>query len=234
MNLVISGASSGIGYQLAKVAAVDSSNLVVAIARREEKLEALKTEILSENPDARIYTMVFDLVDGDYNKLSHDIFEYANKYDLLVNNAGALVNKPLLDLDADDFDLMYKINSRAIFLLSKTLLPRMPKGSQIINISSMSGYQGSEKYPGLGLYSAAKGAAAILTESMAVEWGPMGITTNCLCLGAVDTEMLQTAFPDYKAKVSASQMAEFILGFANSAPGVMNGRIIPVTLSAPE
>lgn len=234
MNIVVSGASRGIGYQLAKIAALNPSNLVVAVARSEEKLNALKKEVLNANPDARIYTMVFDLADGDYHALSHEIFDYANKFDLLVNNAGALINKPLLESNAEDFDLMYKVNSRAIFLLSKMLLPRMPKGSQIINISSMSGFQGSEKFPGLGLYSATKGAASTLTESMAVEWGPLGITVNCLCLGAVNTEMLQDAFPDYKAKVSANQMAEFILDFAKSSPGVMNGRIIPVTLSSPE
>ncbi len=233
MNIVVSGASSGIGYQVAKIAALNTSNLVVAIARSEEKLDALKAEILNENPNARIYTLVFDLANGDYNYLSHEIFEFSNKFDLLINNAGALINKPLLDCESDDFDAMYTVNSRAVFLLSKMLLPRMPKGSQIINISSMSGYQGSDKFSGLGLYSASKGAASILTESMAVEWGSLGITVNCICPGTVDTEMVQEAFPEIIAKVSAERMAQFILDFAKSAPGVMNGRIIPVTLSSP-
>jgi short-subunit dehydrogenase len=146
MNIVVSGASSGIGYEVAKQAALIPDNLVVAIARSEDKLQALRTDILNKNPDARIYTLPFDLASGDYKVLSHEIFDFANKYDLLINNAGLLINKPLKEFTALDFDQMYQVNSRAVFLLSKVLLPRMPKGSQIINISSMSGFQGSAKF----------------------------------------------------------------------------------------
>jgi len=232
MNIVVSGASSGIGYEIAKQAALIQDNLVVAIARSEDKLQALRTDVLNKNPDARIYTLTFDLATGNYKELSHEIFDFANKYDLLINNAGLLINKPLKELTASDFDQMYQVNSRAVFLLSKVLLPRMPKGSQIINISSMSGFQGSAKFPGLGLYSATKGATAVLTESMAREWASDGITVNCLCPGAVDTQMLREAFPGYETPVKAENMAEFILNFAETANGVMNGQIIPVTLSA--
>ncbi len=232
MNIVVSGASSGIGSQIARIAALDSANLVVAIARDEARLEALRSVVMHDNPEARFYPLSFDLAEGDYKDLSHEIFEYANKFDLLINNAGSLINKPLLESSAEDFDAMYKVNSRAVYLLSKTLLPRMPKGSQIINISSMAGYQGSDKFPGLGLYAATKGAVAILTEAMAVEWSSLGITVNCLCPGAVNTEMLREAFPGYQASVSPEEMANFILNFSKSAPGVMNGKVVPVALSS--
>ena len=234
MNIVISGASSGIGYQTARQASLNQDNLVVAIARSKDKLSALEQDVKMENPNARIYTIAFDLAEGDYYALSHEIFDIANKYDLLINNAGLLINKPLTEMSSADFDAMYAVNTRAVFMLSKTLLPRMPKGSQIINISSMGGFQGSDKFPGLGLYSATKGAVAVLSESMAAEWGNKGITVNCLCPGAVDTEMLNTAFPGYKATVTPEQMAAFILDFSQMAPGIMNGRIIPVTMTSPK
>ncbi|NCD40465.1 MAG: SDR family oxidoreductase [Bacteroidia bacterium] len=234
MNILISGASRGIGYQMARQAAIHPENLVVALARNREKLEALRMDVLSALPSARLYVLPFDLAAGDYHVLSHKLSEIANKFDLLINNAGWLVNKPLRAMEAEEFDTMYKINTRAAFLLSKMLLPRMPSGAQIINISSMGGFQGSEKFPGLGLYSSTKGALAVLTEAMATEWKSLGITVNCLCLGAVDTEMFHDAFPGYTAAVTPEHMAEFILDFARIAPGVMNGRILPVTLSNPK
>lgn len=234
MNIVISGASRGIGYELVKILASDVKNRVVAISRNMNSLHALKEEILQSNENIQLFPIEFDLADGDYNELDTRLSQIMNSVDLLINNAGLLMNKPLTELSSCDFDAMYKVNARAVFMLSKTLLPKMPTGGQIVNLSSMGGFQGSEKFPGLSLYSATKGAVAILTEAMATEWSSKGITVNCLCPGAVDTEMLKSAFPGYQAPVTPTQMAHYIISFAQTAPGIMNGRIIPVTMSDPK
>jgi len=234
MNIVISGASRGIGYELVKILASDEKNRVVAISRNMKSLHVLKEEISQSNENTQLFPIEFDLADGDYAELKTRLDQIMNSVDLLINNAGLLMNKPLTELSSDDFDAMYKVNTRAVFMLSKLLLPKMSTGGQIVNLSSMGGFQGSEKFPGLSLYSATKGAVAILTEAMAAEWSSKGITVNCLCPGAVDTEMLKSAFPGYKAPVTPTQMAQYIVNFAQTAPGIMNGRIIPVTMSDPK
>ncbi len=109
----------------------------------------------------------------------------------------------------------------------------MDPGAHIVNIGSMGGVQGSVKFSGLSLYSSSKGALAILTECLAEELRSSGVSVNMLALGAVDTEMLQKAFPGYKAPVSPAGMASFIANFAKTGHHFMNGRIIPLSLSTP-
>jgi len=85
----------------------------------------------------------------------------------------------------------------------------------------------------MSLYSASKGALAILTESLAEELKEQNIRVNALALGAVQTEMLEEAFPGYQAAVTAEEMADFITDFALKAHSYINGKIIPVSLSTP-
>ncbi|MFU8845146.1 MAG: SDR family oxidoreductase, partial [Bacteroidales bacterium] len=117
--------------------------------------------------------------------------------------------------------------------LSRFLLPFFSSGSHIINVSSMGGYQGSVKFPGLSLYSAAKGAIAILTECLAEEFKSRKINVNCLAIGAVQTEMLQEAFPGYQAPLKPVEMAEFMFDFAMQGHRFFNGKILPVSVSTP-
>jgi NAD(P)-dependent dehydrogenase (short-subunit alcohol dehydrogenase family) len=117
--------------------------------------------------------------------------------------------------------------------LIRVVKPLMPSGSHIVNISSMGGYQGSSKYRGLSYYSASKAALACLTECLATEFTGLGISVNCLALGSVQTEMINEAFPGYKAPVDAKQMAEYISGFALTGHKFFNGKILPVAVSNP-
>ena len=105
--------------------------------------------------------------------------------------------------------------------------------AQIINIGSMGGYLGSSKFPGLSVYSAAKGALATLTECLAEELQEKNVRVNCLALGAVQTEMLEKAFPGYQAPINPEQMANFIYNFATHSSKFMNGKVIPVSLNTP-
>ncbi|MEZ5070339.1 MAG: SDR family oxidoreductase [Bacteroidales bacterium] len=113
----------------------------------------------------------------------------------------------------------------------------MPPGEStlkhIVNITSMGGYQGSVKFPGLSHYSASKAALGSLTECLAGEMGPDGFRINALALGAVQTEMLSSAFPGYKAPLDAGEMAEFIAWFVLEGGRYFQGKILPVSLSTP-
>jgi NAD(P)-dependent dehydrogenase (short-subunit alcohol dehydrogenase family) len=114
------------------------------------------------------------------------------------------------------------------------LLPKMnPAGTHIVNISSMGGFQGSMKFAGLSAYSTSKAALCSFTELFAEEYKETNIKMNCLCLGAVQTEMLEQAFPGYQAPLNPKQMAEFITDFSLNAQRYLNGKIIPVSLTNP-
>lgn len=229
-NIIITGASRGIGKAAALKLAQEENIKILLIARTAEKLEELRKDI-PNHTELLIYP--FDLNNGDYGKLELFISENFKSVDLLINNAGSLVVKPFMEMTAEDFDLQFQINTKSVFQLSKICIPLMPKGSHIVNISSMGGFQGSMKFPGLSLYSASKGAVSILTESLAAELVEQGISVNALAFGAVDTDMLRSAFPDYQAPLSATEMGEYLADFALTKAKFYNGKVLPVSSSTP-
>jgi 3-oxoacyl-[acyl-carrier protein] reductase len=153
--------------------------------------------------------------------------------DILINNAGYIVVKPFAELSHEEIQTAYQVNVIGVMQTIQSCLPKLQKGSHIVNISSMGGFQGSAKFAGLSAYSTSKAAVASLTELLAEELKETGIQINCLCLGSVQTEMLETAFPGYKAPLQPEEMAAFICNFAETAHRYMHGRIIPVSLTTP-
>lgn len=235
MNIIVTGASRGIGFEAAKQFASISDNKVIAIARNREKLETLRSTCINSNKKSNLIPMVFDLANTSQYEISliKQIERHFDKVDILINNAGFLVNKPFEKLSYTDINSMVQVNLNAPALLIQCLLPFLKKGSHVVNISSMGGFQGSQKFPGLSIYSATKAGLASLTECLAEEYKDSGISFNCLALGATDTEMLNEAFPGYKAPFTALEMASFIVDFALTKHKYMNGKIIPVTISTP-
>ncbi len=235
MNVVVTGASKGIGYETAKLLYSLGHN-VVAIARNKVLLDKLQSECESVKT-AKLKTISFDLESGNYNQLASFIKTELGAVNVLINNAGSLINKPFTDFSLEELQKIYSVNVFSVFQLVKSLLPLMEKQqgppSHILNISSMGGFQGSAKFSGLSAYSSSKGALSVLTECMAEEFKPLGISVNCLCLGAVQTEMLTQAFPGYKAPVSAAEMARFVGDFALKGQQIFNGKVLPVSLSTP-
>jgi NAD(P)-dependent dehydrogenase (short-subunit alcohol dehydrogenase family) len=138
-----------------------------------------------------------------------------------------------LELTHKDFEIIYQTNVFAVASLTKIVLPKMQKGSHVVNISSMGGVQGSVKFAGLSAYSSSKGALITLTELLAEEFKDTGISFNVLALGAVQTEMLSEAFPGYQANTSATEMSNFIFDFAVNSGKLFNGKIIQVSSSTP-
>ena len=230
------GASRGIGFELVKLLSADSKNTIIAIARNAEKLDELKRICSKLNPSSQVIPIVCDLSKmDDILSLNSKIKAQIPSVSILINNAGTIVNKAFSDITSADLEYVYRVNVFSVFQLIQTVLPLIDKDqkSHIVNISSMGGFQGSAKFAGLSAYSSSKAALACLTECLAEEFKDSSISFNCLALGATQTEMLNEAFPNYKAPVSASEMASFIADFALNAHKFMNGKIIPVSLSTP-
>jgi len=229
-NIIITGASRGIGKAAVCKLAEQADVRILAIARSKENLETLKNTLQSKT-ELLIYP--FDLSKDSFGDLNDFIQQHFDHIDLLINNAGGIVVKPFMEMSSEDFDGQFKINTKSVFELCKICIPLMPKGSHIVNISSMGGFQGSVKFPGLSLYSASKGAVSILTESLAAELVEQEIAVNALAFGAVDTDMLRSAFPDYQPPLTAQEMGEYLADFALTKAKYYNGKVLPVSVSTP-
>ena len=169
---------------------------MVCIARSADKLRKLLEIAKGITPDCTLLPVEFDIVNDDYAALTPFLKERLGHVDILINNAGALVNKPFMDTTAQDLAEMLQTNVIGHFNMIKNVLPLMRSGGHIVNIGSMGGFQGSVKFPGLAAYSSSKAALHALTECLAFELADQGIKVNCLALGSAQTEMLEKAFPD--------------------------------------
>lgn len=236
MNIVITGASRGIGYELVKVLSSDSRHILFALSRNAKQLEQLKAACRALHPSSHVVPIPCDLSDEQSLKAAvQQISKTVSAIDIVVNNAGALVNKPFASILKTDLEYVYQVNVFSPIRLIQELLPIMTgqQRAHIVNISSIGGVQGSVKFAGLSAYSSSKAALVCLTECLAEELKEKNVSINCLALGAVQTEMLEEAFPGYKAPVSALEMASFIADFCLNAHKLMNGKIIPISLSTP-
>jgi short-subunit dehydrogenase len=227
LNIVITGCSKGIGAELVRLWSVD--HCVYGLSRDSNALKHLKKSL--QNPNN------FNYLVGDIMELSPDIINKwiaVDNIDVLINNAGCLVNKEFSKINYQDYRVVMDVNFWGPFNLTQLLTQKLAiaKG-QVCNISSMGGVNYSSKFPGLSLYSSSKGALTILSECLAEELKPYGIRVNALALGAVQTEMLAKAFPGYEAPVSPFEMANYIVNFCNSTKSILNGQIIKATSSNP-
>lgn len=231
MDIVITGASAGIGREVALRLSEDPGKRIYAIARDEKRLRSLTEDARNKN----IIAIPMDITAGrsSLRELKNMLIKDSVNPGILINNAGHLVNKPFEEHSDEDISASVAVNFTAAAMLTAELLPMMERGAHVVNIGSMGGYQGSMKFPGLALYSATKGALAVLTECLAAEYAGKGISFNCLCPGAVQTEMFSKAFPGFTAPVSPKEMARFIADFAVNGNKFFNGKILPVAVSVP-
>jgi len=223
-NIVITGTSSGIGLELAKFF-IKSKHHVLAISRNNSDLRSLNLKGL--------YAVDFDITNYErYDSLN----KYLNNFkdvDVLINNAGLLINKPFEDTSLEDFQKVYSTNVFSVAMLTKFLVKRMNDRSNVVNISSVGGVEGTLKFPGLAAYSSSKGALNILTEMLAEEYKNHGIHFNSLALGSVQTKMLNKAFPGFKASTSALEMAKYIYDFSMEGYKLINGKVISISSTTP-
>ena len=223
-NIIITGTSRGIGYELALQFA-NAGHHVLAISRKTP-------QALIDNKN--ITCLSVDLSkEEELQQVENFLSQTWKKVDVIVHNAGSLLLKPFGEITSQEFENIYKVNVFGVANLTRICLPYLQKGSHVVTISSMGGIQGSMKFAGLAAYSSSKGAVITLSELLAEEYKERGISFNVLALGSVNTEMLQEAFPGYQAPLSATEMANYICDFALTGNKYYNGRVLQVSTTTP-
>ena len=222
-NIIITGAGRGIGRATALLAA-SQGNQVYAISRNIDDLKGIEN----------IQPFSVDLTNPDaITSFCKELATTGILIDVLINNAGKLENIPFEETAFDVFESVFKVNVFGLAELTRQLLPMINPKGHVVNISSMGGVQGSSKFPGLAAYSSSKGAVITLTELLAEEFKEIGPAFNALAFGAVQTEMLEEAFPGYEAPLSAAEMGSYLLNFALTAHQFYNGKVLPVSSGTP-
>ena len=224
-NVIITGTSRGIGFELVHLFA-NAGHKVLALSRNAQPVSNLHFD--------NITSFSFDLNNvDDFKKVEDFIATEWQQVGILINNAGTLLNKPFVETSMEDFEKIYKTNVFGVAEMTRIVIPFMKKDGHVVTISSMGGVQGSMKFPGLAAYSSSKGAVITLTELLAEEYKETGPAFNVLALGAVQTEMLKEAFPDYEAPTTALEMAQYVFDFSLNGNKYYNGKMLQVSNSTP-
>lgn len=231
MNIIVNGASKGIGREIVSCLSEDTNNHILATGRSGDKLKKLQKDSLNGN--VSILVMDISVIENEAETIKNKIQSCFSSIDILINVSGLLIVKDFTDTTVIEARKIMDTNFFGPVFFSKILLPLMPAKSHILNISSMGGFQGSVKYKGLSYYSSSKAALACMTECMAIELSDRQISVNCLALGSVQTEMFNTAFPGLKANSGPKEMAEFISYFALNGHRFFNGKVLPVAAANP-
>lgn len=225
--IVVVGASRGIGKEIVLQLAKDKSNTVIALSRNLKQMQADYTQ---EN----IVIGQIDLASENLHQELESTLSSFPRIDILINNAGLLIKKSFLELTREDINACYQVNAIGTMHATQYFVPKMlENGGHILNISSMGAFQGSVKFPELSAYSTSKAGITSFTELFAEEYKETKIKMNCLCLGAVQTEMFEAAFPGAQAPMQADEMAKFIVEFALNTGNYFNGKVLPVSISTP-
>lgn len=224
-TIVITGTSRGIGFELVKLFAAEGHN-VFALSRNDKPVSELNFQ--------NVYSYSCDLKDSEnVSEVVKKIKTQAKSVDILINNAGQFLKQDFKDTRLEDVKSVYETNVFSVFDLTHQLLPLMKDSAHVVTISSMGGVQGSMKFPGLAAYSSSKAAVITLTELLAEEYKENGPSFNVLALGAVQTEMLEEAFPGLQAPNTALEMAEYIKDFSEKGNQFYNGKLLQVSSSTP-
>ncbi len=231
---LVSGASRGIGKAIAEAFSAAGSNLVL-IARTQDDLSA--TALACARNGAKVVAETVDLEHSDQiETLFSRIALRGVQLDILVNNAAIMIKALLDQYTIRDFEKMFAVNVTAPMLLSQKALPMMRErgGGTIVNISSLSGCFGVQKFPGFGPYDMTKYALWGLTEMLAIENMQHNIRVNQLSLSAVDTQMYRSVAPaGLKANLSLEAVARQVLYLASNESEPLTGENIILTGMAP-
>ena len=186
-TVLVTGASRGIGYEIAKLFARNGYNVAINYNKNKEAADFLLKELIEDNFSAMVVQ-----ADVSSEEQVTGMIELVNKQlgsiDVLVNNAGIAKQQLFTDISSQEWDRMFEVNVKGMFLCCKGVLPSMirNKSGKIINISSIWGITGASCEV---LYSTTKAAVIGLTKALAKELGPSGIQVNCVAPGVIDTDM---------------------------------------------
>ena len=223
-HIIVTGTSRGIGHEIALQMA-QAGHQVLALSR------TVAPSLLGND---HITNLAVDLTQANDLELVSDFLKSTwTQVDALIHNAGAITVQPFSTISPSDFEAVYRVNVFAVAQLTQCVLPYLNQGSHVVTISSMGGIQGSMKFPGLAAYTSSKAAVIGLSELLAEEYKAAGIAFNVLAIGAVQTEMLATAFPGYQAPLQPNEMAEYIVQFALTGHKFHNGKVLQVSSTTP-
>ena len=186
--VVITGASSGLGKQMAKAFAEQGANLVL-LARRIEKLEELKKEL--QGFGVEILALKCDVTNTEnINECANVCKTKFGKVDVLINCAGASKDKGVLDMNDSEWDFTIETDLTSVFKVTRAFGKIMKENGygRIINIASMYGLVGNTAIPTIA-YHSSKGGVVNFTRAVAAELAPYGITCNAICPGYFETEL---------------------------------------------
>ncbi len=229
---IITGAGRGVGRATAQLFAGEGAQ-VVLFSRTRAHLDEAATSIRSASTDC--LAIAGDVSrEEDVQALFHTVQETYGRVDILVNCAGLVAVRPFAEMDTATWDSVLGVNLRGTFLCCREAFRIMIEQKQgvIVNISSLSGVKGVEKFPGLSAYNVSKSGVASLTEILAVEGKPHNIRVCAVSPGAVDTEMLRQAAPHLKAGMTPDDMAQILLFLADDSGRMLSGSNIEIFSNA--
>jgi NAD(P)-dependent dehydrogenase (short-subunit alcohol dehydrogenase family) len=229
---IVTGAGRGIGKATALRLARDGAVLVL-FSRTKANLEETANLIREQGGQALI--VQGDVAhEADVQALFQNVMTVYGRVDILINAAGVVAVKPFAEMDAETWDSVLGVNLRGTFLccLQAFKIMAQQNSGVILNISSLSGVKGVEKFPGLSAYNVSKAGVASLTEILAVEGKAHNIRVAAVSPGAVDTEMLRQAAPHLKAGMTAEEMAEILLFMAGDSGHVLSGTNLEIFSNA--
>ena len=219
---IVTGASSGIGRATVELFASRGS-LVTAFARTASKLNELRSD--------KVHTVVGDIAEPkDIERLFSETESRFGDCDILINNAGTIKPHRIEKISVEEWDRTFAVNVRGAFLACQRAMPAMiakHEGS-IVNVASISGVLGAEKFPAMTSYNASKAALIAFTEALAVEVKDKGIRVNCVSPGSVDTPMWSGVSGGAPADMTPAEVAEVILFLASGQSRPMNGQNVHV------
>lgn len=222
---IVTGASSGIGRATAELIA-ERGGRVAAFARSARQLDELASRF-----SGRIIAVPGDLTDTiAIEDLVRRTEGELGPCDILVNNAGAIAPAPVETMTLESWDHHFEVNVRATFRLCRLVAPGMIRRGRgwIVNVSSISGVPGPQKFPGFTAYAASKAAVISFTEAYAVELRDTGVRVNCVSPGSVDTPMLRAANPSLQPDMTSEEVAEVIAFLASDRSRPIQGQNVHV------
>ena len=229
---IITGAGRGVGKATARRFAREGAR-VVLFSRTPGPLDETATDIAREG--GQVLSLAGDVSrEEDVRALFQRAMDAYGRVDILVNCAGIVLVRPFVDMDAETWDRVIAVNLRGTFLCCRQAFRVMmaQQSGVIINLSSLSGVKGVEKFPGLSAYNVSKAGVAGLTEILAVEGKPFHIRVCAVSPGAVDTKMLQQAAPHLKAGMTPDDLAEILLFLADDSGRMLSGSNIEIFSNA--
>ncbi len=229
---IITGAGRGVGRATALRFAREGAR-VVLFSRTPTPLNDVASELGSHGYP--FLSIVGDVSrEEDVQALFQEVMHTFGRVDMLVNCAGVVAVRPFIEMDASTWDHVLGVNLRGTFLCCREAFRIMAsqRSGVIVNLSSLSGVKGVEKFPGLSAYNVSKAGVASLTEILAVEGKPYNIRVCAVSPGAVDTEMLKQAAPHLQAGMTPEDLAEILLFMVDESGKKLSGTNLEIFSNA--